>query len=37
MTEPLGYDPNLEPIYLKDIWPSLDEINAVMAEVLNAQ
>lgn len=37
MTEPLGYDPNLEPIYLKDIWPSLDEINEVMAKVLNAQ
>jgi aconitate hydratase len=29
-TEPLGYDPNLEPIYLKDIWPSMDEIHAAM-------
>lgn len=24
--EPLGYDPNGEPVFLKDIWPSQDEI-----------
>ena len=29
-TEPIGYDPNLEPIYLKDIWPTMDEIQAAM-------
>jgi aconitate hydratase len=33
--EPLGYDPNLEPVYLKDIWPSNDEINDLMAKVLS--
>lgn len=26
INEPLGYDPNLEPVYLKDVWPSNDEI-----------
>jgi aconitate hydratase len=35
-SEPLGYDPNIEPVYLKDIWPSTEEINAVMNEVLDA-
>jgi aconitate hydratase len=34
-TEPLGYDPNQEPVYLKDIWPANDEINEVMAKVLS--
>jgi len=24
--EPLGYDPNLEPVYLKDLWPTNEEI-----------
>jgi aconitate hydratase len=33
--EPLGYDPNLEPVYLRDIWPSNDEINDLMARVLS--
>ncbi|AWW29353.1 aconitate hydratase AcnA [Echinicola strongylocentroti] len=33
--EPLGFDPNLEPVYLKDIWPSNDEIFEVMGKVLN--
>lgn len=35
-TEPLGYDPNIEPVYLRDIWPSMEEIGSVMNEVLNA-
>lgn len=34
-TEPLGFDPNQEPVYLKDIWPANDEINEVMAKVLS--
>ncbi|AFL84917.1 aconitate hydratase 1 [Belliella baltica DSM 15883] len=34
-SEPLGYDPNLEPVYLKDIWPSNDEIFEVMSKVLS--
>ena len=25
-TEPVGYDPNGQPVYLKDIWPSQQEI-----------
>lgn len=33
--EPLGHDPNLDPVYLKDIWPSNDEINELMAKVLS--
>ena len=34
-TEPLGYDPNQEAVYLKDIWPSSEEINEVMSKVLS--
>jgi aconitate hydratase len=33
-TEPISYDSNLQPVYLKDIWPSDDEINDVLAKVL---
>lgn len=33
--EPIGYDPNLEPVYLKDIWPSNDEIFEVISRVLS--
>ncbi|MFX6342627.1 aconitase family protein, partial [Acinetobacter baumannii] len=29
-TEPLGYDPNGKPVYLKDIWPSMEEIREAM-------
>lgn len=35
--EPLGFDPNFQPIYLKDIWPSLEEIQSVMNEVLDSK
>jgi aconitate hydratase len=35
--EPISYDPNLEPIYLKDIWPTMEEINEVMARVLDSE
>lgn len=34
--EPLGFDPNLEPVFLRDIWPSMEEIQDVMNEVLNS-
>lgn len=34
INEPLALDKNLEPVYLKDIWPSDDEINEVMKKVL---
>ncbi|MCS7220479.1 MAG: aconitate hydratase AcnA [Anaerolineae bacterium] len=26
LNEPLGYDPNGQPVYLRDIWPTQDEI-----------
>ncbi len=32
--EPLGYDPNLQPVYLKDIWPTPQEIQDVIQKVL---
>ncbi|EAZ79597.1 aconitate hydratase AcnA [Algoriphagus machipongonensis] len=32
--EPLGYDPNQEPVYLKDIWPSTAEIDEISRQVL---
>lgn len=35
LNEPVGYDPNQLPVYLKDIWPSDDEINQVLSEVLS--
>ncbi len=34
-TEPISYDSNLQPVYLKDIWPTDDEINDIMAKVLS--
>lgn len=34
INEPISYDSNREPVYLKDIWPSDDEINAVLSQVL---
>ena len=34
INEPLGYDPNFEPVYLKDIWPTGDEIRKLMAKVI---
>jgi aconitate hydratase len=35
INEPISYDPNQQPVYLKDIWPSDDEINDVMRKVLS--
>ena len=35
LNEPISYDPNLQPVYLKDIWPTDDEINDIMATVLS--
>ncbi len=37
VTDPLGYDPNGEAVYLRDIWPSQEEINATMLEALSQQ
>ena len=35
INEPISHDPNQRPVYLKDIWPTDDEINEVMAKVLS--
>ncbi len=35
--EPLGYDPNLEPVYLRDIWPTMDEVQDLMNKVVLAK
>ena len=35
--DPLGHDSNNEPVYLKDIWPSSEEIKEVMDDVLTAK
>ncbi len=36
-SEPLGYDSNMEPVFLKDIWPTTEEIFEVMGDVLTAK
>ncbi len=36
-TEPLGHDPDGNPVYLKDIWPSTEEIKTVMAAALTPE
>jgi aconitate hydratase len=35
--EPLGFDPNLEPVFLRDIWPSMEEIEILMNKVLDSK
>jgi aconitate hydratase len=35
MNEPVSYDPNQLPVYLKDIWPTDDEIHQVLSDVLS--
>jgi aconitate hydratase len=35
--EPIGYDPNGEEVYLKDIWPKSEEIDAVISGCLNSE
>ncbi|GIV69204.1 aconitate hydratase AcnA [Caldilinea sp.] len=36
-TEPLGYDPNGKPIYLRDIWPSQEEIQRTIRRALRPE
>ena len=36
-TEPLANDPQGKPVYLKEIWPSAEEIRVTMANSLNPQ
>jgi aconitate hydratase len=31
-SQPLGYTPNREPVFLKDIWPETDEIEQLLTE-----
>ncbi|MBE0522034.1 MAG: aconitate hydratase AcnA [Candidatus Methanoperedenaceae archaeon] len=33
-TEPVGYDPNGKPVYLKDIWPDQEEIRQVIKKTI---
>jgi aconitate hydratase len=35
INDPISFDPNQLPVYLKDIWPTDDEINEVMSHVLS--
>lgn len=35
LNEPISYDRNEEPVYLKDIWPTDDEINEILSRVLS--
>lgn len=35
INEPISYDPNQQPVFLKDIWPTCDEINDLMSKVLS--
>lgn len=35
INEPISFDPNRQPVYLKDIWPTDDEINDLMSQVLS--
>ena len=36
-TEPLGYDPNMKPVYLKDIWPENEEIKQVIGTIIRPE
>ncbi len=36
-SEPISYDPNFEPVYLKDIWPTMDEIQDVMKQAVSSE
>jgi len=35
--EPIGFDSNLEPVYLRDIWPDTEEIQSVMRQVMDSK
>ncbi|MTG96756.1 MULTISPECIES: aconitate hydratase AcnA [Myroides] len=37
INEPLDYDPNGEPVYLKDIWPTHEEIREVINQSLKRE
>jgi aconitate hydratase len=35
VSEPISFDSNRQPVFLKDIWPTDDEINAILSHVLS--
>ncbi|RAL21899.1 aconitate hydratase AcnA [Thermoflavimicrobium daqui] len=35
--DPIGYDQDQQPVYLKDIWPSSKEVSEVMASAISAE
>ncbi len=37
ITEPLGVDVNGDPVYLKDVWPSPDEIQKMVSQVVKKE
>src|SRR5690606_24056048 len=37
LEDPLAYDPNGEPVYLRDIWPSQEEINATIQQAMKQE
>ncbi|MFW2365328.1 MAG: aconitate hydratase AcnA [Desulforhopalus sp.] len=36
-TDPLAIDPNGEPVYLKDLWPEDEKVNALVAEFVTQE
>lgn len=36
-TEPLTFDPNGEPVYLKDLWPEKDEVDALVEKYVTRE
>jgi len=37
INEPISYDPNQQPVFLRDIWPSVEEIHTLMNKVLSPE
>jgi len=37
INDPIGYDPNGEAVYLKDIWPTQEEINQTIKESMRVE
>jgi aconitate hydratase len=37
LTSPLGYDPNGEPVFLRDIWPTQEEINEAILKAVKQE
>ena len=37
LEDPLGYDPNGRPVYLRDIWPTQEEIQATIRQVVRPE